>query len=115
MKEFKAIKADIRKGYESECGPGDYEAISERDADMCMEAHSQKIDLVGYCIGGYCCEGTDLDEARRDLIEQAREAREYSASQIERTTEESECLAGLCDHYTCTEGVSLNNWEKRHV
>tara|TARA_R110000751_G_scaffold44864_4_gene102316 strand:- start:653 stop:1069 length:417 start_codon:yes stop_codon:yes gene_type:complete len=46
-------------------------------------------------------------------VEEAlRDARDAEEEEKARKEDEAECAAGTCDHYTCTEGRSLDEWDE---
>jgi hypothetical protein len=70
-------------------------------------ANSEKnADHIARCVNAFAPGG----EVAR-LVEAERELEEIKGRRAE---QESLCDAGLCDHYTCTEGRAIEEWERNN-
>ncbi len=92
--------------------------VADRALDMALFLHGEAVGASGngWCEGGYCCQGTNLDARDAEYRAIAAEAAQDEADRLAAEQERADCAAGICDHYTCTQGWALVEWEynERH-
>jgi hypothetical protein len=62
MRTEKEALALIREDYARETGERVSAAVAEVLLDMARYAHHERLAAMGYCPGGYCCDGTGEPE-----------------------------------------------------
>lgn len=96
---------DVQDEYEMETGVRPSYDVASVYLDRQREADSYREDLTD----------EDLERLVKEENESIAAGMALMAQDMDYREEVALCDAGLCDHYTCTEGQSLAEWERGQI